>query len=101
MRPSSSTTAAFVPMVPRSQPTKTGIRSVPVARISHDARAILTPHDRHWEPLLLDGSVVVAGVSHVSSEEHQWLLSHVHAPMGPTSGDVADRSAADRFDGMS
>src|SRR5918994_928471 len=98
--PSRSTTAALVPIVPRSQPTKTGIRLPPVPRVGDDLRAVVASHDQHREPGALDCAVVVAGVADVRGEEHQRLPADVHAAVGPAARDVGDGAAADRLDGV-
>src|SRR6266545_2101957 len=98
--PSASTTAALVPIVPRSQPTNTGMGLPPVPRVGDHLGAVVAGDHQHWEPPALDRAVVVAGVADVDGEEHQRLVADVDAAVRPPARDVADRAPADRLDGV-
>src|ERR671923_52280 len=98
--PSPSTTAALVPIVPRSQPTNTGIELPPVARVGDDLGAVGARDDQHREPRALDRLVVVAGVADVDGEEPQRPVADVDAAVRPPAGDVGDGASTDRLDGV-
>src|SRR5215211_5965137 len=98
--PSRSTTAALVPIVPRSQPTNTGIRLPPVPRVGDDLRAIVAGHDQHREPGALDRAVVVAGVAHVGGEGRERVRGGVQGAGGPGARDVGGGGGGDRLDGV-
>src|ERR671915_356744 len=98
MVPSSSTTATFVPSVPRSHPTNRATFSPLVAGVGNDLWSVLTLHDEYRETFALDGLVVVTRVPDVGGEEDQLIVTNVNAPVRPPSGDVIDSSSAHRFD---
>src|SRR5918996_4272674 len=98
--PSPSTTAALVPIVPRSQPTNTGIGLPPVPRVGDDLGAVGAGDHQHREAGAPDRVVVVAGVTGVDGEEHQGLVADVDAAVRPPAGDVGDGAPADRLDGV-
>src|SRR5450830_1536978 len=92
--PSSSTTAALLPIVPRSHPTYTGMGSHPVARVRDHLPAILPGNGEHREAAFLDRLVVVAGVADVCREEHQRHVAGDNAAVRPPAGDVVDAAGA-------
>src|SRR5665648_1023605 len=87
--PVSSTTAALLPIVPRSHPTNTAIRSPPVPRVGHDLdAAVVGAHRQHREAALGDRGVVVPGVTDVGGEEDERLATGHHAAVRPAARDV-------------
>src|SRR5665809_161160 len=101
MVPSSSTTAALVPSVPRSQPTNSGMFLLPpISGVLDDFRAVVTLGDQDGESPPLDHLVVVARISDVGGEEDQGFLPDVHAAVRPPSWDVVHGSLPHRLDRM-